>query len=203
MSEIKLKIDLSTGLVSIESSSDDFLMIMDRAESLISSFKGIAIIDRNPPPAPADNDQAPQNAENGNHEEAKPPSKAKVKRGSGGAKTANWSMVDDLLDEAGRQSLKEFFAIKSPSTQNEKVAVLAVHLMELSKKDRFDGNEIYTAFQIVGEKTPGNLSAVFGNMATEGLGKTEDKKFVPNFKAKDLVKLELPKKVGIKNDKKS
>lgn len=119
--------------------------------------------------------------------------KPKQRRGSGTAKTTNWSMVNNLLDEAGRKALKAFYNEKMPSNQNEQVAVLAIKLQELTGRDGFDGNEIHTAFQIVGKKTPGNLNAVFGNMASAGLGSQAGKKFKPNFKAGDLVKHDLPK----------
>ena len=124
--------------------------------------------------------------------------KVKRKRGAASVKTANWTIVEDLLDETGRAALKEFFLLKRPDSQNDQVAVLTYKLKELTGRPGFNGNEIYTALQIVGARTPGNLMAVLGNMATAGLGRVVDRAFHPNFKTDDLVKLDLPKKVTVK-----
>jgi hypothetical protein len=124
--------------------------------------------------------------------------KVKRKRGTAAVKTANWIIVEDLLDEKGRMALKEFFVLKRPDSQNDQVAVLTYKLKELTGRPGFNGNEIYTALQIVGARTPGNLMAVLGNMATAGLGRVIERAFHPNFKTDDLVKLDLPKKVSSK-----
>lgn len=115
------------------------------------------------------------------------------RRKTSGSKTTQWSIVDDLLDASGRATLKEFYATKQPNGQNEQVAVLSFKLKELTGRPGFSGDDIYTALQIVGARTPGNLVAVFGNMALAGLGRVQDKAFHPSFKTDDLVKLDLPR----------
>jgi hypothetical protein len=107
-------------------------------------------------------------------------------------------MVDDLLEEAQRKQLREFYSEKGAANQNEQVAVLAFKLSDLTKREAFSGDEIHTAFQTVGVKTPKNLMAVFGNMTADGLGNMADKKFKPNFKCDDLVKHDLPRKTAKK-----
>lgn len=199
MSIIKLEIDVKTGSICVEADSESFDGVMERAESLLDKFKKV---------------ESSQSSANNTHQQSAPQTqknedstshldtngipinddkpKAKRRR-AGGGKTANWKMVDDLLDETGRQELNSFFEQKAPKNQNEQVAVLIVKLKELTNRDRFDGNDLHTAFQIVGKKTPANLTAVFGNMTGFGFGKSEDKKFVPNFKCDDFVKYDLPK----------
>lgn len=102
--------------------------------------------------------------------------------------------VDNLLSEEQRTHLREFYSQKAPSKQNDQVAVLAHKLKQMLGRSGFDGNEIYTAFQVVGTKTPANLAGVFGNMTALGFGKVEDKKWIPNFKSDDLVNHDLPAK---------
>lgn len=114
------------------------------------------------------------------------------RKGSGG-KVTQWSIVDELLDAKGRATLKEFYTAKQPNGQNEQVAVLSFKLKELTGRAGFTGDDIYTALQIVGARTPGNLVAVFGNMAAAGFGRVQDKAFHPSFKTDDLVKLDLPR----------
>jgi hypothetical protein len=124
------------------------------------------------------------------------------RRRTGGGKVAQWTIVDTLLDEKGRAALKEFYNQKQPNGQNEQVAVLTYKLKELTGRPGFNGNEVYTALQVVGARTPGNLAAVFGNMATSGYGRIVDKAFHPGFKTDDLVKLDLPRKPAAKADNK-
>lgn len=192
MSQIKLRIDVKDGTVEIEADAESFGDVMERAEGILDKFASIErpIDNTNDAEENKLDDTDKTSATNDQGKDSKP----KRRRTAGGGKVANWKMIDDLLDEQQRSALKEFFAEKKPSNQNEQVAVLLFKLKELTGRDRFDGNEIHTAVQIVGKKTPGNLTAVFGNMATLGLGSQVDKKFVPNFKTDDLVKHDLPPK---------
>lgn len=191
MSEIKLKIDIKGGTVEIESDKDSFGAVVQHAEGILDKFTAMDFSSVAQINTPLESDvQTNKRANDQNGDEDK--SSRRRKRPSGSGKTANWKMIDDLLDEGQRSSLKEFYAEKRPPNQNEQVAVLTFKLKELTGRDGFDGDEIHTAFQVVDKKTPGNLNAVFGNMAKLGLGKQVDKKFISNFKADDLVKHDLP-----------
>lgn len=195
MSDIKLKIDIKSGTIDIEADKESFETVSDKAGNLLDKFAKIDFLD-----ASADTNKddiqregtykGVENAEGG-------ATKTRRKRSSGSSKPTNWKMIDNLLDEEGRGALKAFFDEKKPNGQNEQVAVLTIKLKELTGRDEFDGNEVHTAFQIVGKKTPGNINAVFGNMTSAGLGSHANKKFKPNFKASDLVRHDLPGK-GVK-----
>lgn len=191
MSEVRLKIDIRNGTLEIEADKDSFVSVSERAGTLLDKFSRADFPNLEPEvlDASAEESSVERVSESAREDSQKP----KRRRTGGAAKTANWQMVDNLLDENGRETLRSFFAEKKPETQNEQVAVLAIKLKDLTGRDGFDGNEIHTAFQIVSKKTPGNLNAVFGNMATVGLGSQVDKKFKPNFKAGDLVKHDLPR----------
>jgi hypothetical protein len=204
MSQIKLKIDARSRTIEIEATGESFESVAIKAESILEKLAELQ-------PEDQDQDQDRHVSPDGegaaeSEEEVQGEAKTNTrdrpstrKRGrAGSGKTSNWKMVNDLLDEAGRSKLKAFFEEKKPASQNEKVAVLAVKLKELTGRDGFDGNEIYTAFQIVGTKTPANLKAVFGNLTGAGWGGQLDKKFVPNFKAEDTVKHDLPPKIADK-----
>lgn len=191
MNTIRLKIDLSGGVIEIESDKDSFEKVSDKAASLLEKFQKAETIYES-----AVSQETNENSNNQTNpiDDFESPPKPKRKKSVGSSKIANWKMIDDFLDESKRIELKKFYNEKSPKNQNEQVAVLSVKLAELTKREAFDGNEIHTAFQIVGKKTPGNLTAVFGNMTGAGLGSQAGKKFKPNFKAGDLVKHDLPKK---------
>lgn len=197
MSEVKLKIDIKNGTVEIEANGELFEKVSEKAGALLDKFAKIDFQGSAPSETGESHEREARDDSDENNQHP-PEQKVKKRRASGSARSTNWKMVDNLLDEAGRHSLKAFFEEKMPSGQNEQVAVLTVKLKELTSREGFDGDEIHTAFQIVGKKTPGNLNAVFGNMATAGLGSQSDKKFKPNFKAGDLVKHDLPRKVDKK-----
>lgn len=191
MAQAKIKIDLRNGLLEVEADDKALGLAMDRAEAMLEKFAKFHADAEGSSSATPD-ESAAETATSDAAENANP--RVKRKKSSGAAKVASWKMVDDLLPEDKRVALKAFFESKKPSSQNEMVAVLSCKLKELTGRDGFDGNEIYTAFQIVGKKTPGNLRAVFGNMTGVGLGNVVDYKFRPNFKADDLVKHDLPPK---------
>ena len=195
MNLVKLKIDIRNGLIEVEADEGSFGEVMDRASLLLGQFSGIdAARPANSAPEPL-----ARTVETTVEPTLVDPSvKSKRKRGSGGGKGPSWKMVPDLLNEQDRLDFKEFFGLKAPRTQNEQVAVIAARLKHLTNREAFSGDDIYTAFQIVGRKTPGNLSAVFANMSNEGLGHVADKKFVMNFKVDDLVNHDLPPKAVTK-----
>lgn len=184
---VKLKIDLTNGTIEVEADSDMFETAMLRAEAILDKFADIELAGPQPK-GPTD-----ENGSESDEAETPPSGKTKRTRRSGSSRTTTWKMVDKLLTESQRADLKKFYAEKNPTTQSEKVSVFCFKLKEVLGRDGFDGNEIHTAFQTVNEKTPGNLKAVFGNLAADGYGRMQDKKFISNFKADDLVKHDLPK----------
>jgi hypothetical protein len=193
MSTVKMKIDVKSGVIDIESDAETFDVVSKQAAELLDKFSKIelqggreAVAEANTPTSTAGNE-----AETDNQSSQR--SRTRKRKGSGPAKLANWQIVDELLSEDQMKELRDYYATKSPKKQNDQVAVLIYKLKELTGRDGFDGNEVHTAFQIVDVSTPKNLTAVFGNMATDGLGKSVDKKFTPNFTLDDLVKRKLKK----------
>lgn len=190
MADIKLKLDVIEGTLEVECNGDDFEAVMSHAEKMLEKFTDTKVQTRPAKKKTYEDLEGTSGAQNNPVEQNQDTPKSKRKRGSG--KSANWKILDNLLDAGQRQQLQQFYAEKSPGKQNDQVAVLAYKLKEMLGREGFDGNEIHTAFQVVGKKTPANLTGVFGNMTGEGLGKIDDKKWTPNFKSDDLVKHDLP-----------
>lgn len=194
MTNISLKIDISQGTVELDCAPQDLEAVISSAERVIAKLLS------SPVSAPKRAEQLPPDPVAGQPEdigEGEPEAvgsagKPKAKRKKGGGHAKNWRVIDGLLTEEQRKQLKEFYSLKSPGSQNAQVAVLAYKLSELLGRESFDGDEIHTAFQAVGQRTPANLSGVFGNMAGQGLGRVVEKKWTPNFKSSDLVKYDLP-----------
>lgn len=198
MADIKLKLDLIEGTLEVECTGEDFDAVIARSEAMLEKYKAAVPAPTQRPAAALEEPEEPGGQNDEEVEVSVSEPKPKRKRGKGTAKVANWKPVDNLLSEEQRTELREFYAQKAPSKQNDQVAVLAHKLKEMLGRDGFDGNEIYTAFQVVGTKTPANLTGVFGNMSALSLGKVVDKKWTPNFKSNDLVNLELPAKAKAK-----
>ncbi len=197
MGQIRLKIDIRSGIIDVETDDATFSAVMDRAEVLLDKFATIET-GHGSNASPSEK-SGPGDADGSTNDPQTPNSQEKKRRKSGGGgKTTSWKMVDNLLEEDQRKQLKEFYGEKSPANQNEQVAVLAFKLNHLTKREAFSGDEVHTAFQTVGVKTPRNLMAVFGNMTADGLGNMADRKFKPNFKCGDLVKHDLPRKTAKK-----
>lgn len=196
MTNISLKIDIAQGTVELDCAPQDLEAVISSAErvlaKLLSSPRGP--LKREEPLAAAPNAGQPDDNEEDEAEAAGAKGKPKAKRKKGTGHAKNWRVIDNLLNEEQRQELREFYSLKVPGSQNEQVAVLAYKLNEILGRESFDGDEIHTAFQAVGQKTPANLSGVFGNMAGKGLGRIVEKKWTPNFKSGDLVKHDLPAK---------
>lgn len=191
MSQIKLHLDVVEGTLDLECSGEDFEAIMTRVEGMMKNLADFPR-QRTKNSAETPESDGPEKSDFPDQTGTSDQVVKKPKRRKGGGHSPNWKMVDNLLDEEQRADLKRFFAEKAPSTQNDQVAVLSFKLEELTGRPAFDGNELHTAFQAVGEKTPANLSGVLGNMAGKDMGKVIDKKWTPNFKSKDRVNHDLP-----------
>ena len=196
MSRIIMKLDAISGTIEIEADAEDFEKAAKRAAKLLEKLKPQS----NPAsPSIKNNVQSTATKKDGVATKASAtgtsttdikPKKTTKRKGSG---QKNHKMVDDLLSELQRKELRKFFEEKDPKSQADIIAVLCVKLEDLTGKQRFTQDEVYTAIQAVDQKTPASLTAAFNNMnVRQHFGSIEDSCFVPNFKCKDHVKLKLP-----------
>lgn len=121
--------------------------------------------------------------------------KTKRKRSSarGPSKVRAYQLVELNLAQEQRLEMQRFFQEKSPKSQNDQVAVLAVKLKEMMKKEDFTTDEIHSAFKVVNKPTPKNLTAVFGNMKRDGRGGYVDNKLIVNSFTEDHVAFHMSK----------
>lgn len=195
MSQVTLKIDINNGTMEIQADADVFDGVATGAVELLERISaGIEFRQPEQPSQHLANQTGNAPPESGVDQPATK-GKERKRRPSGTTKVKNLKIIDDLLQPAQRAALKTFVQEKNPRNQNELVAVLAFKLKEFTERSGFSDDEIHTAVQAVGRKTPANLRAVFGNMTADGLGKQEDGRFIPNFKCDDLVNHDLPHKV--------
>jgi len=109
------------------------------------------------------------------------------------AKAANYSEVELGLNDDQCRDLKQFFKSKAPSVQNDIVATVTVKIKELTNKDEFSVDDIFSALRLIGGvKIPKSLVAVINNMYKLGLAGRNDGKLVVNYATEDRVNLELP-----------
>jgi hypothetical protein len=81
-------------------------------------------------------------------------------------KGPTYSFVKDLdLRPSGKQSLKEFFAEKSPPDQQAHFAVIIYYLTHVLGLSNVGIDHVYTALKDVGEKVPNDIAQIARNTA--------------------------------------
>jgi hypothetical protein len=186
----RIQVDVINGILDIEASEEALEAATQYAIKLLETARQAK---------PAKSSSPLASVENASEEEADavgadaPPPR---KRKRGGGKTKNWQNIPTLLKNEDWKYITDFFAQKSPKTQNEQVAVICRGLSERLDRNGFDGNEIHTVYNGLGKKTPSSLTGVMGNMAVEGLGHTTDGKFQLGFRGEQLVDHDLPRAIG-------
>lgn len=121
MSQIKLHLDVIEGALDLECSGEDFEAIMSRIEGMMKSLMNVprrktADVREEP----EDTEQAIAEGEDAPATNDKAAKKPRRRKGSG---NANWKVIDNLMTEAQRGELRQFFAEKAPGKQNDQVAV--------------------------------------------------------------------------------
>ena len=80
-------------------------------------------------------------------------------------KPASYDFVNDLnLQPQGRKSLRDFFAEKSPRTQQEQLVVVVHYLIKTLKTSAVGINHVYTGFKNVDKPVP-DIRAMLGKIS--------------------------------------
>lgn len=196
---IKVSINIREGSLNLEADSahldaatESALKLMDRLLSARTFAQdGLAeLADK-----PVDPSARPPISDNGDELG----NRTKAKRKKSGGRTKNWQFKPTILVAADWSKVKEYYELKNPNTQNEKVAVIVSILAQLLGRAGVDGHEIHTTFKTLGEKTPANLTGVLGNMTGAGLGHSSEGKFQLDFAGNQMVDHDLPRTVGKKD----
>jgi hypothetical protein len=194
---VKIVINIRDGLLDLDADPQQLDQATECAIRLIDRLSSSPHAPRSSlshsPPSSSASVEPPDGAEQINGSAGATPEKSKGRKKKGVGKTKNWEYKPELLLDSDWAKVKDFVALKAPSTQNEKVAVFVSILSQLLNRKGFDGHEIHTCFKTLGERTPASLTAVLGNMATEGLGHTSDGRFQLDFAGSQLVDHDLPK----------
>ncbi|MFC7397715.1 hypothetical protein ACFQU1_10975 [Chelatococcus sp. GCM10030263] len=198
VSTSKIFVDLKQRTFTIEVPDERLEAILDRIESL---FKNHTIPDAEIG-SPLVQDFPSSDDDEGASERPEPTAKVNSeggrKRAKGNGKARSWELVDLPMTVEQRQALRGFFSEKSPATQNDQVAVVAVKLKEFLGKSMFSGDEIHSAFKIVDLPTPKNLPAVFTNMKKGGISGYSNSQIVVSSHTEDYVsyRMSASKKKG-------
>lgn len=201
MSVSKISVDLRQRTFSIEVPDDRVEAILERVEAL---FKNEPTVD-----LPADSLRSAEYSPpmNGASVDAQKIEEQKggtegsgKKRGKGAGKARAWNLLEFPLTPEQRQEIRDFFKEKSPTSQNDTVAVVATKLKKFLNRSEFNGDEIHSALKIVNKPTPRNLLAVFGNIKVAGIGGYSDNKLVVNSLMEDHVAFHMKKKEKTSKD---
>lgn len=126
------------------------------------------------------------------------PTKKRSRKSKG--KSKDYRVIDLGLNETQRSKLREFFAEKAPSRQNDQVATVGAYLKRELGRNAFSYDEIFTALKIADSKIPRNLPAVVGNMESEGIADRAEDGIQVTFATDDHVKFNLPPKPKSKDE---
>jgi hypothetical protein len=113
-------------------------------------------------------------------------SDSKPKRSPG--KAPDYTTVEIELSDDQKRELKAFYNEMAPKKQNDIVCVVTHKVKQLSDKDTFTVDEVFSLLRLIGGiKIPRNLTAVFGNIVSEGNGAKDKGSFVANFATDDYI----------------
>lgn len=190
MTTTKITVDLRQRSFTIEVPESQLENVLDRIASLFrqeSEFGELDIEDQN-----------------GNGETASDASTASdridreidtikldTKKKKSNPRAKSWDVIDLNLNPEQRNSIREFFELKNPKSQNDSIAVLIFKIKEISGKSSFNGNEVHSALKIVGRPTPKNLYAVFANMKKAGIASHSDNNLICNSLTEDYVNFHM------------
>jgi hypothetical protein len=194
---VKIVINIKDGLIDLEAEPEQLEQATASAIRLIERLSSAPVADTRAtvletPKVDPSRDHF-SDAEQAGVSGAASSEKSKGRRRKGAGKTKNWEFKPELLQDSDWVRVRDFVAVKSPSTQNEKVAVFVSILSQILGRKAFDGHELHTCFKTLTERTPANLTGVLGNMAAEGLGHTSEGKFQLDFAGNQLVDHDLPR----------
>lgn len=127
------------------------------------------------------------------------PQKRKAKSSpakTGGKRKESYQIVKDLdlSDKSGKESLKDFYKKKSPTTAMQKAAVFVYYLERIREFKNIGANHIYTCYKDVDEKVPGALrQSLLDASSKKGWLETKSMENITvSTQGENLVEHELP-----------
>lgn len=188
MTQVKIRIDLATGVVDIEAPVEEYVEVLAQVREalpgLVKARGGSTTTE-----APSTRDAEDSSKKGSSNSKSK-----RTRRSSGSAKET-YNVAKLGLDEDERQALRDFYVEKNPGAQHDQIAVLMYWFQSHTNRQQMSKDEIFTAFRTVEAKVPAKISSVLGNMTSQLQWATAEGS--GNFKlthvGEDHVKYSLPK----------
>jgi hypothetical protein len=160
---ISLKIDLSTGVIEIDSPAEKFQSAVDKAKELLGQIPSSL---SRPARAPVVGDDARPSSTAVEPERPKNRS-VRTTGGSQGraGRLGSFEPVEMGLDEGQERELRSFMQTKNPTEHAEQVAVALYKGEQLTGRRGFGYNEIYSLLRLAGIRDlPKALDVTIGKM---------------------------------------
>lgn len=160
---ISLKIDLSTGVIEIDSPAEKFQGAVDKAKELLGQIPS-------PPRQLAREPATANDSKSTNTTVEAQRVKNRSVRTSGGSqgragRLGSFEPVEMGLDESQERELRSFMQTKNPTEQPEQVAVALYKGEQLTGRKGFGYNEIYSLLRLAGIRDlPKALDVIMGKM---------------------------------------
>jgi len=192
--DVDVKIDLSRGRFRVRTRTGDVTELLEKIEHLFGKYIEKTTVGDSPsmdlmntPPIEALSEDSSVAASTTTGEGSKP-------KKATSTRSKNYKPTDLGLDDVQRNVVREFFAAKEPAGQETEIAVLTTKIKQLTGKDEFSADDIFTALRIVARPIPKNLDGVISNMKSNGRGDRKAGKFVVNYLTEDFVNHHMEKK---------
>lgn len=194
----RISVDLVARSFEIEVPDEALDKVLDRLEKMFSMVIPTALKSAEEQPAKSASETQFVEAEKSSQsaERVTPPSPKRSNASKSNAKVKVPVHVDLGLSPAEMDVIRKDYGHISPAGQSNKIAALAVLYKRLKGIDILDINQAHSLLKIVSEKTPKNLTAVFGNMKRDGIAGYNENKLLVNAYTEDHVDHKL------KSDKK-
>lgn len=187
---ISLKIDLSTGVIEIDSPAEKFHSAVDKAKELLGQIPSSAPqLPRAPVVA---SDAMPTNTSNADRPKSRSVRTTGGSQGRAG-RLGSFEPVEMSLDESQERELRSFMQAKNPTDHAEQVAVALYKGEQLTGRKGFGYNEIYSLLRLAGIRNlPKALDVLIGKMVDmQWVVKDGPQMFALKFVGRDHVENKL------------
>jgi len=189
MTQVKVHIDLATGVVDIEAPAEEYAAVLAQVGEVLPALAKARSGGSATTEVPAQG--APDTSKKSSSE-----SKSKSARRSTGGTKETYAKVDLGLEENQPQDLRDFYAEKSPKAQHDQIAVLMYWFQSNTARHQMSRDEIFTAFRTVDAKVPAKIGSVISNMTSKFQWATAEGSgmYKLTHVGEDHVKFNLPSK---------
>jgi hypothetical protein len=194
---VKLDINLTTGVVSIECSEAVLDNVFEKIESflpVLADVRDSLSGDRSGKGPQEQGQQSGAAASDASVPSQTPPAASERVRKP--RSPATYQVVDFGLDKEGIRNFKQFYVDKASKSKTDQVITIAYWLAKNAQRNGVDGNDVYSGLKLVDARTNFDIAPALSRLKANGKMKLSDGKYLVTPKGEDYVEHELPRSSG-------